>query len=234
MRLIAFSCLILGAVPALVHAHGLPVYLGADGSANLHATQKVFWGEDGTFAAFNETQQRFQVGMTVANPEAGIPHGTVLSFNAKGDPGAISSKYNGQALLYWNGSEVTPTDQTLTIIRSGNSIDVTENDTFVAGPVIGAYNSASLDWHGTVNFFLPLDAPAGVYAVGLQVTAPDHTDSETFWVMANVGLTPEQYALGVAALTSAVPEPSSIVMAGMGLALIAGLGWKRSRRVRVC
>lgn len=229
MRLTVILSVALAAVPVLAHAHGIPVQFEADASAKLKSTQKFFWGEEATFAPFDATRQRFQAGIGVHDPTAGIPDGTVLSINLTGDPSAVSKKYDGRALLYWDGTKIAPTSQVLTITRSGTTVTVDGDDTFVAGPVIGAYTAATINWHGTTNFFLPLDAPTGLYAIGMQGTAPGHGASDTFWLIANVGLTEEQYAAGVAAIAQTVPEPATLVMAGVGLALVCVVGCRRSR-----
>ncbi len=215
MRLVLILLSLLLAARS-AHGHGQPINLLADSSGQLHPSQSVFAGSESVFQTFDATQQRFVAAFTVPTADSGIAHGTVLSFDITGDPTAVGPSYSGQALLYWDGSQIVPTSQIMTITRSSATMLLDQDDTFVTGSVVGAYDATTPGWHGSVNLFLPLTAPTGVYAVGLRVTSPDYQTSETLWIAGNVGLSDADFARGVAAITHAVPEPSSLMLLSVG------------------
>lgn len=232
MRTFISASIVLAAssLAGLAYGHGLPFNLYADSESNLHSVHQAYWGDEATFEPFStgsETLLRWRGAFTVPTPSSGIADGTVLSFNVTGIPTLNTPQYHGQALLYWNGTDVVPTAETLTIIRGGTTILLDQNDTFLPGALIGNYNAATLGWHGTVSFFLPETAAPGLYAVGLQVTSPDYVTSETFWAIGNNGMTAEQYQQGVAAIMAVVPEPTSGVLALVGLGLTIGAVCRR-------
>lgn len=225
---VSFAAFALLIVPALAFGHGEPIDFDADAQGNLFPAKKLFFGHGTEFTPFDATRQRFQAGFGISVPSSTVPVGTAINFDVTGDPTAIGPNYAGQALLYWNGTSVVPTDEILTITRSATTIDVDQLDTFLPGAAVGAYSGAA-GWHGTVNFFLPLDAPQGLYAAGFRISAPDFTTSETFWVVGNVGLSEEDFARGVAALSQVVPEPSTWIMAVVGLAGVVGATLRRKK-----
>jgi MYXO-CTERM domain-containing protein len=75
---------------------------------------------------------------------------------------------------------------------------------------------------------LPLDAPIGLYVIGFQLSGAGFGRSETFWGIANNGVSEEAAVRGIAAITSAVPEPSTVVLGAFGLlGLLAVRGVRR-------
>lgn len=210
-------------VPTTILAHGLPFNALSSGGS-LQTDQQAYWGGEATFAPFTSggtTIQQWRGAFTVPSPAAGIADGTLLTFDVAG-VNHTSPDYNGSALIYWDGTKVAPTSETLTIFRSPIKVLVTPSTTFLPGAVVGNYNASQLGWHGSALFQLPDTAAPGLYAVGLRFSSPDYSSSETFWAIGNLGLTPEQYDAGVAAILAAVPEPASIVGLSIGLIVLVG------------
>jgi len=221
------TCLTILAVLSgaqLALAHGIPANISIDGTDTLYATQRVIYTDHDSVMNLTATDVRGTVGFY---PEFGVfPTGESLSVDASG------STIHPIASFYWDGSDLldSPVDYTLT--RTGLTLTVEPEDTFVTGGALPAYNG-TLGGHSTLSWRLPLDAPTGLYGVGFQVTAPGYNRSETFWAIGNYGVTdPAQVELGLAAIHAAVPEPSSFALGALSIGLTAGWQWHRRRRQR--
>lgn len=209
-----FTCwTFLAMIGSPARGHGIPLEIDADGQGQLHAPSLFNYDSD-------ESQlEPFPVGTpSIVRGAAqfepvfggGIPAGTVLTVDATGSP------KHEQALLFWNGGSVLPSPVTIALTRTGVDFQVSSLDTFVAGGALGAYNG-ELGGHSTLNVVLPLDAPIGLYAIGFQVSAPGFARSQTFWGIANNGVSEAAATRGLAAIGVAVPEPSALVLASLGL-----------------
>jgi PEP-CTERM motif len=67
----------------------------------------------------------------------------------------------------------------------------------------------------------------GAYMVGLQLSAAGYTSSDPFYLVFNRGLTSENFEASVSALTTPVPEPSSVMLMLTGLAVMGAMVGKR-------
>jgi hypothetical protein len=65
--------------------------------------------------------------------------------------------------------------------------------------MIGAYNGAA-GWHQHLYYTLPPNAPVGVYAVVLQLTAPGFETSAPFLLAFNRGETTDNFSVAVTAI----------------------------------
>lgn len=152
-----------------------------------------------------------------------------------------------QKLWYHSGIEgdpVTPVPANAFIrVSDGTtSLDVTGTSGVQSGLILTGSLSGSLHDHLVFSLFpnAAPTAPAGVYGLVLQVTSPAFQTSDPFLLaIANVqGLNIEDPAVlagieyGEDAIFDAamVPEPSSVALAGLGVAGVLAAGWRRRRR----
>lgn len=212
------------AVPGDVLAHGVPLSISIDGSGRLFSELGVTYDHhDSALAPFPSGAPTVMRGTIGFYPKFGVvPAGTVLTVDATGSPA------HPAALLFWGGGSVEPAPTNLSLTRSGISMDISPNDTFVAGGALPAYDGLE-GGHSSFTASIPIDAPIGLYGVGFQVSSPGYETSETFWAILNNGVTdPAAIEQGLAAITAAVPEPSSLALAIS--ALLAGLAASIRRR----
>lgn len=229
-RLTCLTLLLTAVCGRHIAAHGIPVQYHATDNT-LAPNQQTYWGEEAHFEPVvlsGVNKLRFQAGLGIHSPADGIADGTTTSFDVTGAAHS-SAGYSGQSLIYWDGTDVASSPVAVELRRSTFSLLVNPSDTFAPGLVIGDYNAAQADWHGTVNFYLPEDAPTGLYAVGFRVKSPSYATSDIFWVIGNNGLTNDQYAAGAAAILAAVPEPAGLSTIGVGLLLLGAAHWRRTR-----
>ena len=164
----------------------------------------------------------------------------LLSFDP--DPAAESQEEIGfnvlGPLLYWDGDELTapalglglnlffgPVSRTV----NGNSTGVT------TGFSLGAATDPNGEFHQHFVFEMSASAPIGAYGVLLELTPAGlstFTKSDPFLIVFNQGLAVEAFESGVDAMVqvTAVPEPSSIALAGLGVAGLAGAALRRRMR----
>ena len=187
------------------------------------------------------------------------PSGTDLQFTT--EPGFASEISEGmgigsgdqivynvlESLLFWNGSSILePTAGTQ--IRIGN-IPPTVPDTVVSGtsgPQPGSFSPAANrvgaadgtgDFHSDLDWFLepnPGSPATGAYAVklSLSTSAAGIANSDDFFVVYNFGLGDTEFEEGVEAFAALVPEPSSMMIVGVGI-LLSGLAWRKQPLRRV-
>ncbi len=215
MSRVIFVCcvLLVFAVPGSAQAHGIPLEVNADAQGNLYGLNLfTYTDHDSQLTPFPVDVPQILRGTAGFYPVLGgnIPAGTALIVDAAG------SAQHPLALAFWNGGEVLPSPVTIGLTRTGVDMQVSPTDTLVAGGALGAYNGLE-GGHSALTIALPLDAPIGLYAIGFQVSGTGFTRSETFWGIANNGVSEEAAARGVAALTAAVPEPSTLVLGALGL-----------------
>ena len=145
------------------------------------------------------------------------------------------------SLLYWDGSSISA-PAVGTQIRIGNK-PPTVPDTVVSGTSgsqpgsfspaanrIGAADGAG-DFHSDLDWFLEPNSPTpatGAYAVRLSLStdASGIADSDEFFVVYNFGLSDMAFEEGVEAFAALIPEPSSLVIAGVCV-LLLGMTWRR-------
>lgn len=185
-------------------------------------------------------------GLAVAGDEPGyanvgahsfkLPAGTELGFNVR------NNIYTSTRLAYWDGSD---TDSDLDIdvddvvwssvpasfdvtIQSQLSSDFITFDGSTSGALSGFLietADASGELHEHLDYFLPLNAPAGIYLLTLELTdlraSNPLTGSDPISLVLNFGVDEEAHEAAV----SAVPEPASAVSL-----LLAGGALLRRRR----
>jgi hypothetical protein len=147
-----------------------------------------------------------------------------------------------QSLLYWDGDELTTPGSSvaLSLVFSGSSRIVTQSTGSMAGFSLGGGGSDEDenyvgDFHKHFDFVLSSGAPVGAYGVLLELT-PINTSrfaaSDPFLLVFNRGLGNPAFESGVDAMVqvTAVPEPSSIALAGLGVAGLAGAALRRRMR----
>lgn len=141
-----------------------------------------------------------------------------------------------QKLWYHSGIEgdpVTPVANGVwvSIFDDTNTRIVTGTSGVQTGLILAEDLAESL--HGHLDFFLfPDTAPDGVYGLVLQVTSPSFQSSDPFLLaIANTAggeLTLAGIEYGEEAIfNAAVPEPSSVALAGLGVAGFAIRAWRR-------
>lgn len=223
-----FTCfcamLLLLAVQGSAWAHGIPLEVNADAQGKLFGLNLFTYtdDEDGQITPFPVDVPQLLRGAAGFYPVFGgnIPTGTALNVDAAG------SAQHPQALAFWNGGEVLPSPVTVGLTRTGVNMQVSPTDTLVVGGALGAYNG-QVGGHSSLTITLPLDAPIGLYVMGFQVSGAGFGRSETFWGIANNGVSAEAAARGVAAISVAVPEPGTAMLGALGL-----LGLVAARVVR--
>lgn len=147
-----------------------------------------------------------------------------------------------QSLLYWDGEELTAPGSGvgLSLLFGGSSRNVTGASGSLAGFSLGGGGLDEEDnyvgnFHKHFDFVLSSGAPVGAYGVLLELT-PINTSrfaaSDPFLLVFNRGLGAEDFEAGVDAMVNvtAVPEPSSIALAGLGVAGLAGAALRRRKR----
>lgn len=148
-----------------------------------------------------------------------------------------------QKLWYHSGIEgdpVTPVPANAFVrVSDGTtSLDITGTSGVQSGLILTGSLSGSLHDHLVFSLFpnTAPTAPAGVYGLVLQVTSPAFQTSDQFLItiasLAGGSLTLEGIEFGEDAIfNAAVPEPSSLALAGLGVAGALAAGWRHRRRV---
>ena len=171
-----------------------------------------------------------------------------------GDPGFAGTPPAGQQygvqisqkLWYHSGIEGDPVTPVLAnvfvrVSDGTTSLDVTGTSGLQTGLILTESLSGSLHDHLLFSLFpnAAPTAPVGVYGLVMQVTSPAFQTSDPFLLaIANVqglNLNDPQVLAGIeygedAIFDAAiVPEPSSVVLAGLGAAGVLAAGWRRRR-----
>jgi len=174
---------------------------------------------------------QFTAAPSTSNPPAtnGLAIGSSYAFDLVGP------------LVFWDPVlGVTPTNVTATIVRSGAGFTVDKDSSFVSGGFLaGGANGTTGPYNGTTGFHnsftvnIPVGSPVGLYAIGLDIRstfATPYGTSNKLYAIGTNGLSEADFNRGIGDLAAAgVPEPSSVVLAVVGLIGIAGYGWRLRR-----
>jgi hypothetical protein len=141
-------------------------------------------------------------------------------------------------LLYWNGTAMVAPQAGLglNLFWQGSLSSVTGTD----GPVTNGFSlggATDLDgsFHEHFTFEIAAEAEVGAYGVLLELTPAGSSTfdkSNPFLLVFNRDLGTAEFEAGVDAMVqvTAVPEPSSIALAGLGVAGLAGVALRRRMR----
>lgn len=218
----ALACVLSVVITSAARAHGVPTQAFVDGANRLYNPTLVTYTEHDSQVTVTDTTIR---GTIAFIPDLGtFPAGRQLTVEASG------SGQHTAALMYWDGANLLPSPTSVQLQRTGILQSISPTDAHVAIGTLPAYNGLP-GGHSSLNMLLPLGSPSGLYAVGLRIESfgsPNFGKSETFWAVINNGLTePDDIAAGVAAIQSAVPEPSSLALLALGAFPLAWLRWRR-------
>jgi hypothetical protein len=141
-------------------------------------------------------------------------------------------------LRYWNGTALAAPQAGLglNLFWGPNNIAVTgANTSGVTGFSLGGATSPDGKFHEHFTFEIAETAAQGAYGVLLELTPAGSSmfaASDPFLIVFNRGLDHEAFESGVDAMVemTAVPEPSSIALAGLGVAGLAGAALRRRMR----
>jgi hypothetical protein len=139
-------------------------------------------------------------------------------------------------LLFWTGTSMAAPQAglALNMFWGPSSVAVT-GASGVTGFSLGGATDPDGSFHEHFTFELAADASPGAYGVLLELTpagSSTFTKSDPFLLVFNRGLEYEAFESGVDAMVqvTAVPEPSSIALAGLGVAGLAGAALRRRMR----
>ena len=194
---------------------------------------QVFEGEFDPNSLSADFQTTIEPGFESEPPEFGnLNDGDQIVYNVHGP------------LQFWDGSNIVPVAAG-TQIRLEN-IPPTVPDTVISGtsgsqpgvfspnPALARNRIGAADpnghFHSDLDWTLePLPGAAtGAYAVLLSLSTdePGIADSKQFYIVQNFGLGDTEFEEGVEAFAALIPEPSSLVTAGLGM-LLLGITWRK-------
>jgi hypothetical protein len=138
-------------------------------------------------------------------------------------------------LLFWNGTAMAAPQAGLglSLFWAGNSRSVTGTSGSVTnGFSLGGATALDGSFHEHFTFEIAENADLGAYGVLLELTpagSSTFTNSDPFLLVFNRGLGAEEFEAGVGAMVqmTAVPEPSALALAGIGLLAMGGVAWRR-------
>ena len=139
-----------------------------------------------------------------------------------------------QQLLYWNGTALASTSAGLTVSFGSSSQTIPAADSAgLPGFLVGTADEFG-GFHRDLDFSLPTTAEDGLYGIVLKLSpelgTSGFTTSEPF-LIAFLNGEVANFNDGIAAMVNValVPEPSSVVLAGLGAAVLAAGAWRRRR-----
>ncbi|MEM8737128.1 MAG: PEP-CTERM sorting domain-containing protein [Planctomycetota bacterium] len=142
----------------------------------------------------------------------GIDPLAIIGFNAVGP------------LMYHDGTSFSATTATVTVTSTtGTAVGINSGTNSGSG-LIGQADSIG-DFHAHIDYSINEDALSGAYGIALSLSAFDENqnpnpvieDSETFYIVFNLGLDNATFESAVEGFEAVIPEPTSA-------ALLAGLG----------
>lgn len=224
LRICLFAGLLTLTFAPVVFGHGIPVNAVVDGSNRLYSPKLVIY--DSAEGQMTPNASNIQGAAGFYPDVATFPAGRQLTVDASG------SGMHSAALMYWDGANLLPSPVSVQLQRTGILATVSPTDTFVPVGTLPAFSGLA-GGHSALNLRIPLGSPTGLYVVGFQITStgsPNFSRSETFWAVANYGLTdPEDVAQGLAAIQSAVPEPSMVALSAIGSLALAAVCWRQRK-----
>lgn len=143
-------------------------------------------------------------------------------------------------LLFWDGDELVAPQVGLGLdLRWAlTKVSVTgTNGPVTNGFSLGGATDPNGEFHEHFTFEIAENAPLGAYGVLMELTPAGSSTflkSDPFLLVFNRGLAAGDFEAGVDAMVqvTAVPEPSSVVLAGLGAAGLAGVAVGRRMRKR--
>ena len=196
---------------------------------------RVFEGEFETDPNSVDLQRTSEPGFASEPPEFGnLNDGDEIVYNVHGP------------LQFWNGTSLAPvaantqiritnkpptTPDTVSSGTSGSQRGVFSPTPALARNRIGAALSNG-EFHSDLDWLLephPGSPATGAYAVliSLSTDDPNIADSDRFFIVQNFGLSEMEFEEGVEAFAALIPEPSSLVIAGLGVVLL-GMTWRKT------
>jgi hypothetical protein len=220
----SFACLVAIAAAGLVSVRADEIHTG-DIELEIDGNKLVTHNGRYFESAFTLTSGVYRSTAPGFDSAAGLLEpGEEIGFNVVGP------------LLYWDGDElVAPqTGLALNMFWGLDSVAVT-GASGVPGFSLGGATSLDGSFHEHFTFEIAAAANVGAYGVLLELTpegSSTFTASDPFLLVFNRGLGAAEFESGVDAMVNvtAVPEPSSIALAGLGVAGIARAALRRRMR----
>jgi hypothetical protein len=144
-----------------------------------------------------------------------------------------------QQLLYWNGTVLAAPTADVTVSLGGNTRTISGADTAGLQGFIEATAGSNGGFHQDLNWSLPATAPDGLYGVvltlGPQAGTTGFAASDSFLIGFQKGVVNDiPGGLEAMATVAAVPEPSTWVLCGIGIATAAWHAKRRKNRLPGC
>jgi len=141
-------------------------------------------------------------------------------------------------LMYHNGTSFAPVPTGVAIVISDNPSGSLIVDANTVGPVSGpgaiAQADSSGEVHAHIDFTLTPSglgaAEFGAYGFLMQLTTtnPNIASSDPFYMVFNFGLSHHDFHEAVEDFAAIIPEPSSMLLCGMGLTFVLARRRRRS------
>lgn len=222
--LLAAATLIPGLAMAEEHLHeGDVIPSVVAGKITVTSSQTL---SDGGFALFEG-----DFGDLIKGPyKTSAPGFNTLAFA----PSTIVNYSAVGSLKFWDGLSWSSTLPANEYVRLDGNLgeDTRWNGSGVTGDATGLLGQADGgELHEHLDFSVARvggGVPSiGAYMVGLSLSATGYTSSDPFYLVFNRGLSMENFETSVEALTSPVPEPSTWLLACLGLAAVGASSVKR-------
>lgn len=212
---IGFASLLAAATASAQHGHGDVEFSYESGKIAIEFGDegRVFEGDFSDLAGGPDETEAPGFGSEVAEG-LGIDPNDIVGFKVLGP------------LVYHDGVSFAPTTATITI-EPAVGADVLINSVTTSGGGVIAQADGAGDVHAHIDYLINSSAPAGAYGVLLALTAFDENfaprldiaDSDPFYIVFNRGLDEEAFEGAVGAFAAQVPEPTSLALLGVGLAV---------------